>query len=114
MLENVVKWLKRIALGAFGISGTLMAVSQEFARWVIDGIKYFISETVAWLWAQLPESMTEYIDALDFSAYGTIADIVFYLFPLSAILVIISGAYAVAGSIRILRWIKSFIPTIGD
>lgn len=71
------------------------------------------NRVATWAFQQLPPDLRDALEAIDFSVFGDGLEIAQYLFPCVECLLVISGAYIAAGSIRLVRWVLAFVPTIG-
>lgn len=121
--------------------GSMFQWIWDAVEWVGDAIAYLLGSLwglvvdqleAIWLWAvglfewawdiafavwfalmpvQVQNTYTELETAL--AAYEPYLDDVMWILPVNSTLLIISGTFIACGIVRVLRWIKSFIPTMG-
>ena len=64
------------------------------------------------IYTMLPDGVAEFLRTLDFGTFDNIVQPVAWFFPVWGILGVYSVAYSMAASIRLIRFIIGFIPTI--
>lgn len=68
---------------------------------------------VPWIVDQIPPAFKEHFDAIDIAQLAALVEDVAWIFPIFTVLGIQAAALGVAATIRLLRWILAFVPTIG-
>lgn len=112
MAKPSIYWLQKAAeiLGKIApIAGTILG----FIAWLYNLIEVVIIGTIDFITAKLAEIDTSAFSNANFASLQWIG----YLnavFPLSEYLAILSAYYIAWGVVVLIRWIKSFVPTVAN
>ena len=80
---------------------------------LLDWFVNFVTVTIPTaVWRLVPDGVADFVSSLDTAEIQSMIDTVTWFIPFWAITVIYLNAYAMAGGIRLVRYIIGFIPTI--
>ena len=110
-MSGLFGWLADyIVAAASAVMGWISAlwnlISTTVGQWA--------TEAVTWLLQQLPLSQIGSLFSsplLNANLKNALSALT-YFFPVVGVMAIITMAYSICATIRLLRWVKSFIPTI--
>jgi hypothetical protein len=126
---GITSTLRELLFDAFGyIVGMFASVWRFFVNqlWIqFFDLYYWLFDSALDLWREFEKYLFDKVQAtgiyqylsnfyLNSFEFGDYVTTITYFIPVGEILTLSAIAYGVAGSFRLLRWIKSFIPTIGD
>ena len=80
---------------------------------LLDWIVNFVTVTLPLVaWRMLPDGIADFVGSINTTEIQSMIDTVTWFIPFWAIAVIYVNAYALAGGIRLVRYIIGFVPTI--
>ncbi len=81
----------------------------DFMDWVIQLITVRLPQAI---WLMMPTGLAEYLQSFDLTPLQDIVGPVTWFFPIWTIMILYATAYSFAATIRLVRFIIGFIPTI--
>lgn len=109
-IKGFFSWLAGHIYGGFSYLFSLLYVVwyqlwASFIEWLDLG--------VSWLKSLLPSGLVEFFsNPLLAGAIATAAESITFFIPLAGLMTVVVFTYSTVASIRLARWIKSFVPTI--
>lgn len=112
-MGNVFSWLMSRIIALFVAAGSWVFSEFELGwEWAKGIAAQFVAEILQAIVGNLPTSWHDALSSIDWKvAQGLLAD-VSWILPVQQCLAIVIAGYVACAVIRLLRWVKSCIPTI--
>ncbi|MHA7812893.1 MAG: hypothetical protein ACX94C_05825 [Phycisphaerales bacterium] len=105
-----MRWLLDIIGGIYTFfTVTIWSTITDFIDWVINLVTVVIPNTIL---IMLPDGVAEYLRTIDLQGLYEFTEPLTWWFPLWGLTGIYFTAYSAAGSIRLLRFIIGWFPTV--
>ncbi|NWK54251.1 hypothetical protein HW115_01405 [Verrucomicrobiaceae bacterium N1E253] len=103
------KTIKNSVFNKLGITAIFAAITG-FITWITDLVVSGMDQITIWI-QQLTEANWPSLDVSGLSEVGGIANTIF---PITETITIFGSLYALWGIVLLIRWVKSFVPTIAN
>lgn len=111
-LVNALIWAAATMLGALAFLGADFI--NNALDWLWAWIQEGVSELIELLRNHLPEDWQTFLMARPWEFLEPHFYRVQYVIPLTECAVVIGTAFSILGVVQLVRWIKAFVPTVGD
>lgn len=112
----LMMWWNAVQTNVVALVNAILAYVWVGLEIVWEWLKGILSDVLAEVWTGLlgvlPDDWTAAIRAIHLDDWSGVLHDLSWIFPVVPCMTMIGTAYTVSGTIRLIRWVKSCVPTV--